>query len=274
MGALIEQLGFDAGSISRLTLAMVLIAARMVPVFTVVPFFGGRLVPSPVRVGLAVAFAALLLPTVGDPVTAAWAANPSPVLVVTLIAKEVMVGLTLGFIAALPFFAADAAGRLADVARGASQSQVLVPQTGERSTPLGDMSIQLAIVIFLLLDGHLLFIRALATSYEALPILDHASPAAWGLTTRVAIDASAHMIAAAVGLAAPVLAATFLSDLTLGVVNRVAPQVQVYFVGMPVKAVVGIFVFMLALAAAATVIAGDSLGGIHALGEAIRGLGR
>ncbi len=271
---LLQQLGLDAGGISRLTFAVVLIAARLVPVFTIVPFFGGRLVPSPVRVGIAVAFAVLLLPTVGDPVTAAWAANVSPVLVATLIAKEILVGLTLGFVVSLPFFAADAAGRLADISRGASQSQVLVPQTGEMSTPLGDMSMQLAIVIFLFLDGHLLFIQSLATSYEALPILEHTSSSGWAAASGVAIDASAHMIAAAIGLAAPVLAATFLSDLTLGVINRVAPQVQVYFVGMPVKAVMGIFVFMLALGAAATVIAGDSLGGVGALGEAIRGLGR
>ncbi len=82
------------------------------------------------------------------------------------------------------------------------------------------------------------------------------------------------MIAAGVGLAAPVLAATFLSDLSLGLINRVAPQVQVYFVGMPVKAVVGVFVFMLALAVMATAIASETTGGISGLGDAVRALGR
>ncbi len=271
---LFAQAAVDSGIISRLILATALIAARLVPVFAFVPFFGGRLVPAPIRVGIAVAFALILLPVMGDPVTAAWAVDPSPVLIAVLLGKEILVGLTLGFVASLPFYAADAAGRLADVARGAQQSQILVPQTGERSTPLGDFSLQLAIVVFLLLDGHLLFLQSLATSYEAVPILTTPSAAGWGGAGQVAISASAHMIAAAVGLAAPVLAATFLSDLTLGLINRVAPQVQVYFVGMPVKAVLGIFVFMLALGAFTTALAGESAGGIRSLLEGIRGLAR
>jgi flagellar biosynthetic protein FliR len=272
MGFALDQLGVDTGAISRLIFAVVLIAARIVPVFTLAPFFGGRLVPAPVRVGIAIAFSVLLLPTVGDPVTAAWAVDPGPVLVATLIAKEILVGLALGFIASLPFFAVDAAGRLADVARGASQSQLLNPQTGERTTPLGDFGLQLAILIFLFLDGHLLVIQSLATSYEALPVLSHTTTGGWGGVSQVAITASAHMIAVAIGLAAPVLAATFLADLSLGLVNRVAPQVQVYFVGMPAKAIVGVFVFMIALAALAVAVGGETLGGVSSIGEVIRAL--
>lgn len=274
MDVALEQLGLDPGGISRLIFAVALISARLIPIFTIAPFFGGRLVPSVVRIGIAIAFSVLLLPTVGEPLTADWAEASGPVLVAMLLGKEILVGFTLGFVVSLPFFAVDAAGRLSDVARGASMQQVLNPQTGERTTPLGDFGLQLAVLIFLLLDGHLMVIQALATSYEALPVVDHATVAGWGGASDIAIRASAHMIAAGVGLAAPVLAATFLSDLSLGLINRVAPQVQVYFVGMPIKAVVGVFVFMLALAVMATAIASETIGGISGLGDAIRALGR
>ncbi|RMH39248.1 MAG: type III secretion protein [Deltaproteobacteria bacterium] len=274
MASLLADLGWNAAGLSRLLLAMALIAARVVPIFTFAPTFGGRLLPGVVRVAVSLAFAALLVPAVGQPAVATWGQLPGAVAIAVLFAKEIAVGVALAFVVSLPFVAVDVAGRLADVARGASQAQVLVPQTGERTTPLGDFGLQLAIALFFLLGGHLLVLDALAASYEAVPIAGLPAASGWWGIARVSIDASAHMFAVAIGLAAPVLAATFLADLALGLVNRVAPQVQVYFVGMPAKAVLGVFAFMLALAAVAVTIAHDTLGGARAVVEAMRGLGR
>lgn len=259
--------------LSRWIVAGALIAARLVPVFTLAPFFGGRLLPATARVGLALAFAALLLPSVGAPVLAS-TTPPAGAALVGLLVKEVAIGSILGFLVALPFYAADAAGRLADMGRGASMSEVLVPQTGGRTTPLGDLSLQLAIVLFLFLDGHLLFFRALAASYEAVSIVGAPGAAGWGSVAQIAIASTGAMVAAAVGLAAPVLAATFLTDLGLGLLNRVSPQIQVYFVGLPVKAVLGVLAFMLALAAMMDVLGADLLGGVRSLDGAARGLAR
>ncbi len=271
MNELAEHLAtFD---LDRWAAALVLIAARLVPVFTLAPFFGGRLLPAPARIGLALAFAALLAPAVGASLISGAAPVPAGLGLVALLAKEVAVGAVIGFLVALPFLAADMAGRLADQARGASMAEVLVPQTGDRSTVLGDLGLQLAIVVFVLLDGHLLFFRSLAASYEALPLVSAPSAAGWSSVAAAAISTSAQTIAAAVGLAAPVLAATVLTDWGLGLLNRVSPQVQVYFVGLPIKAVVGVLTFMLALAAMMEVLAGDLLGGVSRVDGAVRGLG-
>ena len=70
------------------------------------------------------------------------------------------------------------------------------------------------------------------------------------------------MLVAALGFAAPVLAALFLADLALGVVNRVSPQIQVYFIGMPLKALLGVLLFMLAITGMVAALRGELGGGM------------
>jgi type III secretion protein SpaR/YscT/HrcT len=259
--------------LSAMLLAGGLVAARLVPVLAIAPFFGGRLVPAPVRVAVALAFAALLLPSAGAGAAAALAAGEvGPIMLGALLVKEVLVGAALGLLAALPFHAADAAGRLADAARGASMSQLLVPQTGETSTPLGDLGLQLSVLLFLALDGHLVFFRALAASYEALPVVAMPGAAGWQALGEASMRAAARLIAVAAGLAAPVLAAMFLTDLALGLINRVSPQVGVYFVGMPAKAVLGLLALLIAVSATASALTGESIGAMRALERAVEGL--
>jgi flagellar biosynthetic protein FliR len=231
----------------------------VLPLVLLAPFFGGRLVPAPAKIGLAGAVALLVYPHVASAVPAL-----GPLHLVLLFAKEILVGVALGLCVSLVFHAAEAAGRLVDVARGANLSELLVPQSGTRASPTGDLYLQLAVVLFLAGGGHRLVLAALGHSYAVVPV--HALPTAVGLEAlaAAAIDLTGGLLAVALGLAAPVLIAAILTDLALGLVNRIAPQLNAYVLGMPAKALAGAAVLLLGL----SVVAGElAAGGPTAIGD-------
>jgi type III secretion protein SpaR/YscT/HrcT len=273
MDEILRRLGLDlALDPGRLILLGGLAAARVVPIFAIAPFFGGRLVPVPLRIGIAAVFVALVWPAVA----AGAPADPSalgPGLLAALLLKEILLGALLGFLVAVPFWAAEAAGRLVDGARGASNQELHVPQTGATSSPLGDLGLQLAVVAFFAMDGHLLFLRSLGESYRAVPVTGFPAHLVAGGATTLAVDATSRLLLAAIGLAAPALAALLLADVALGLVNRVSPHVQVFFLGMPLRATLGVLVFMLALAAFVSALRGEIGAALGAVRAALGGGG-
>ena len=224
-------------------LALAAVMGRVGAVVWITPFLGGRLVPNSVKTALALVLAVVLLPQVATTLPA----GIGPVVAVAIIVKEVFVGLVLGFVVATVFWAAEAAGRMADTARGASLAEVLVPQTGGRSSPLGDLFFQLALVLFIVLGGHRIFIGALGASYLSLPVGHF--PDASGLAGFALLCArlTADIFLIGLTLAAPVIATLFLTDLTLGLINRFTPQMNVFFLAMPAKAAIGIGMLVLAV---------------------------
>ena len=146
--------------------------ARFISFITIVPFFGGQVVPSQVKVAVATAlviitYPSLLaeLPTDGSPLPF------GAVGFIGMIGKEVFVGFTLGFVASLVFEAVSVAGRLADLQRGSTMGELFAPQLQARVSELGQFKLQLAIVIFLTTGAHRFFISALVRSFEFIPAL-------------------------------------------------------------------------------------------------------
>jgi type III secretion protein SpaR/YscT/HrcT len=237
-------LTLDGVPVEQAVVAVGLGAARTVPVAWMLPAFGGPHVPGQVRVGLGLALAVLCLPLLSGQVPQA-----SPLLWMLLLAREVAVGVTLGFVSTLVFRAAESAGRLTDILRGANLAEALNPVAEERTSPLGDVTLLLAVVIFLELGGLGHVAAALARSYQAVPVAAAASPAGLGRAAGLAVAASAQMLEAALGLAAPALVALLLADLALGAIGRAAPQIPLYFVGMPLKALLGVGAVLVSLGA-------------------------
>jgi type III secretion protein SpaR/YscT/HrcT len=219
-------------------------AARTVPLAWMMPALGGPSAPAPLRLGLGLALAVLCLPRLAGQVPQAGAG-----LWLLLLVREAAVGLTLGFVASLVFRAAEGGGRLIDILRGANLAEVISPVSGGRTSPTGELTALLAIVIFLELGGLGHLAEALGRSYDAVPVAAVATPAQLGRVTALVLAASAQMLEAAVGLAAPALVALLLADLLLGAIGRAAPQLPLYFVGMPLKALLGVGATLVALAA-------------------------
>src|SRR4051812_23267815 len=166
-------------------------AARTLPIAWLVPAFGGPSVPAFIRVGLGLGLAVLCLPKLTGQVPEA-----GPALWLLLLAREAAVGLTLAFVATLIFRAAEGAGRLTDVFRGANLAEVISPVSGARTSPLGELTALLAIVIFLELGGLGHLALALGRSYDAVPVAASATPAQLGRVVALVVAASAKMLEA------------------------------------------------------------------------------
>jgi len=223
--------------------------ARFAAFLQIVPFFGGQVVPAQVKVATATAlviitYPSLLaeLPTDGSPLPF------GAVGFIGMLAKEVFVGFTLGFVATLVFEAVSVAGRIADFQRGSTMGELFAPQLQERVSEMGQFKLQLAIVIFLTVGAHRFFISALVRSYEFIPALRFPHiEAGWTPAAEFLTLMTGSVMSIGIQIAVPIVITLLLTDLFFGLINRVAPQVNVFFLSMPVKMWIGIFVLAVML---------------------------
>jgi flagellar biosynthesis protein FliR len=234
---LVHDLGYQ-GDVPGFVLLFGLALARIVTALSMSPFLGGRSTPSTVKVGLGVVIVALLYPGIAAPA----AATPiNPMLGVALLVKEVLIGATIGLLSQLVFYAVQMAGVLIDTQRGMDQPAFISAQLSSNTSVLGNFQFQAALVLFLILDGHLLFLKALHASYVQLPLVGFPHfragiPALVDAMARV----SAGMLVIAVQMSAPVLVALFIVDVCFGAIGKVASRVNVYLESQPVKSMVGL----------------------------------
>lgn len=247
MTASVDPLIAYAGGITgieRLLCSGALLAARLLPLTILAPWLSLRATPSLVRGAVTVVLAMALTPIAVSgseslPFGALW--------FLLAILREVLVGVVFALAAALPLHAIQWAGQLTDTWRGASLSAVLAPDSGENASPIGDLYLMTAVVLFFLLGGHRVAIAAFAGGLEAMPLGGSIHPA--GLSA-VAVNSArllGHALAFSAALAAPVAATLVLAELALGLLGRAAPQIPLFFAAMPLRAGLGILAALLAL---------------------------
>jgi len=236
----------EASVLLSLVLTAGFAVARTLPILMMVPALGGVHLSPMLRTAIGLLLGALAMPSLlGAPLPI-----DAPVALTLMLVREVAVGLTLGFVASLLFHAAESAGRLVDVVRGANMSEILAPMSGQQSSPMGTLYLLVASMVFLELDGLGRIATAVSHSYEVLPLWSAGKPGAVGTTVlRQIIELSAGMFETAIGLCAPVMVAVLVVDVALGLIARAAPQVQVYFLGLPIKALGGVGVVLISLGA-------------------------
>lgn len=226
-----------------------LLFARYVAFINIVPFFGGQAVPAKVKVAVATSLVLISFPTVASEIPPAGVPlGFGPVGFAALLAKEVFVGFTLGFVASVVFQAVLVAGRIIDHQRGATMGELMAPQVQQQVSQLGQFKIQLAIVIFLAIGAHRFFISGLVRSFEILPATRFPDIQN-GFTPAVEFIAvlTGTIFSIGLQLAIPAVIALLLTDLFFGMINRVAPQANVFFLSLPVKMAMGIFVVAISL---------------------------
>jgi flagellar biosynthetic protein FliR len=222
--------------------------ARLVSFFSIVPFFGGAAVPARVKVATAMSLVVILYPSLEASVPAGQTLGFGPIGFIALLAKEVLVGFTLGFVASLVFEAVQVAGRIADFQRGSTMGELYAPQIQSRVSELGQFKLQLAIVLFIAIGAHRLFIGALLRSFDFIPAIGFPKlTAGWSPAAELIVVMTGSVLSIGLQLAAPVVIALLLTDLFFGIINRVAPQVNVFFLSMPVKMLVGVIVVLIIL---------------------------
>ena len=151
--------------------------------------------------------------------------------------QELALGMLLGFITSLLFVAFQLAGELIGYQIGFAVVNVFDPSTQTQTSIIGQFLFTAAMLVFVGTGQHLEILRLWLASYELLP------PGSWMIEhfetqTIVAICSSLFLIALRIAL--PLIAFLILIDLALGILARVMPQMNVFFVGIPVKIVLGL----------------------------------
>jgi flagellar biosynthesis protein FliR len=216
------------------------IFVRVGVLFFMLPFFGARGMPSLWKAGISLLTAVILTPVVPPPPS-----FPATNLEVFLgLASEALLGFVLAMGVKMLFAAVELAGQFIGFQMGFNMASAMDPQTGGQSTAMSQFLYLFTILIFFSVNGHHLFIRALASSFYKVP------PNGFHLKANLVgglIQVSSDMFLIALKMAAPIMIALFLSNLCLGIVARTVPQVNVLMIGFPLNICLGMILFALLL---------------------------
>ena len=213
---------------------------RIVPIIALAPFLGGKTISDPLKLLFGFAIVTIFLPYM---VATATVPLTFDIQFIFLLIKEIFIGTLLGFIIAIPFFYTSGAGALIDHQRGSESLQVMDPSTQTQSSPTGTLYNNMLLVIFFYIGAPLIFFDAIYTSYSLFPA-DQFLPAAFFTAKNPVWHTFIMMfhdvLKLGLQLAAPAVIAILMSDLFLGIANRMAPQVQISFLLWSMKAFLGI----------------------------------
>jgi flagellar biosynthesis protein FliR len=231
--------------ITRSIVIFALIMARMMAIVTLVPFLGGKNAPTEVKIGVGSTLTMIVWPTVLTQMTGDVPLNALGFTVMMM--KETFVGLVIGFVASKVFYTVEIAGQMIDILRGSNQIQLQVPEIEERSSAFGAMQFQMLLALFLALDLHHPFMASLFDSFRAVPINTFPNfQAGFGAFVDYSARITADILNIAILLAMPVGIVTLITETAFGLMNRVAPQINAYFMAMPAKVIAGCAVFFFA----------------------------
>ena len=233
----------DMEAFRHVLFAILVTSPRIVAAFGVIPFMGKQILHGMTRNSIVLSFAIPLFPMVLPGVPKDMPALP---LLAAVILKEAIVGLMLGFVAGIIFWAAESVGYFIDNQRGATMANVFDPMTGTQTSPLGSLLLQLTAVLFFAGGGFLVLLSAIYESYRLWPIFSFFPRFDAGFS-EFFLGQADLLMQLTVLLGGPIVIALFVSEMGLGLINRFAPQLNVFFLSMPIKSGIAIFLLILYL---------------------------
>jgi len=206
---------------------------RALALFTSLPVLGQRVVPVRVRIALAF-FIAVAAQATLPPMPAVALDSMAALL---LAAQQVLVGLALGFAVRIVFAAIELGGEMIGLQMGLNFASFFDPATASQTNGVGRLFGAMVALLFVVIDGHLAVIAALVQSFTAFPVstevlgwLRTLQPQLWG----------AEVFQLGLWIALPLVGMLLFINIVLGVISRVAPQINVFAVGFPVTLAVGL----------------------------------
>jgi len=152
---------------------------------------------------------------------------------------ELCVGWLIGFVAYVTFSAIHFAGKVMDMQVGFAMVNVMDPTSGQQIPLIGSFLYNLAIIVFLVVNGHHMLIAALFESFQSVPVLGVSpSPNLAGFVVNLVNG----VFVTGMKLAMPVTFSILLTNVGLGILARTMPQLNIFVVGLPLQIVIGVFV--------------------------------
>jgi flagellar biosynthetic protein FliR len=216
-------------------LGFALVLTRISGFLLVLPIFGSRLLPIQIKAAAAVLLSLFFCATVPlgvDPT------RVSTLGALMLLAGEAVYGLALGLIAALLFSVVQLSGHVIEQQMGLTMAEIVDPLTDEEAGPFASLLEMIFLLLFLSANGHHLFLLVLSKSYSAFPA---GTIPTLGVLVGGVIESGSVMFVACLRLAAPLLAAFLLLMVALALLARLIPEMDIFFLGLPIQAALGLF---------------------------------
>lgn len=234
--------GFGEGDIIPFLSLMFLFMGRILPIIALPPFFGGKVLPKPVKVTFCLSLFAIFLPQLLFLTDTSLNFNLT---LVFYLAKETFVGILLGFLLSIPFIIMQNTGIIIDHQRGGASLMVNDPTIQDQSSPLGTLFNLVLIYIFFAIDAPFTVLEIVAESYNILPPDKLFPPSLFDESSQIftkIMKILGNVMILSTQFAAPALIMALMTDFFLGIANRLAPQVQITFLGMPLKSLLALVV--------------------------------
>lgn len=238
---MVDLFGLTAGNVETFLLVWI----RVTVMLFVFPIFSAQQIPQLARIGLGLLIAFALYHAVPQ-------VPPSHDILMLGAAAlaQVALGLIVGFVASLVFVGVQFAGEVIDLQIGFAVANVISPTTQTQITIIGELELTLATLVFLISDSHLLLLQGIAGSFHLVPL-----PFV-GLDPSVAGNLPIFMTQALMvvfKIAAPAAVAIFIVNVALSFMARVAPQMNVFVVGLPLQIGAGLIMLSISIPLLASV---------------------
>ncbi|MFO7801826.1 MAG: flagellar biosynthetic protein FliR [Desulfovermiculus sp.] len=213
----------------QLTPEFILCLLRVAAVVGSIPVFSGAQAPKRVRAGLSLILAILIFPQVQTNISLEQA---SALHLVMIGGYEIILGLLLGFVGQLLFVAAQFGGTIIGYQMGFAAANIVDPQSQQQIQLLSQFQSVVAMLVFLAVDGHHIFFRAMVKSFDLVP------PGTVGQAEQAVpfiVELTSQMFVLGMQLSAPILVVLLLSDFILGIMSRVFPQLNAFMLKFPIN---------------------------------------
>jgi len=215
--------------------AFILVLLRVSAIVVTIPVISDQTVPARFKAALSILITMIVFPLVLSKI-------PEPpqmqaVVFMYRMVGEVLIGVTIGFVARLIFTGIQMAGSLIGFQMGFAIANVIDPLTSDQVSIIAEFQYLMAMLVFLVVDAHHIFFSAIVQSYAIVnPLSFHFS----GQLMQLIFDFSKNMFVVAVKIGAPMIAVMLFTNVVLGMVARTVPQINVFIVGFPLQISMGL----------------------------------
>jgi len=230
----------DLSLIEAFIMPIALTMPRLVAMFAVVPFLSGRFITGLPRNGLILMLAAFISPMAGD------MPNLALPIMGLIVAKEALIGLLLGLGFGIFIWAVQSAGDWIDFQTGSGNAAFFDPAAGHEGGPTGNFLGWLVMTLFVSAGGLLVLVGVLIDSYRIWPVTSF-FPNVGAVLEQFAVRQGDTLFLWIVKLSAPVVFVLMLVELGIGLVGRVAPQLNVFVFSQPLKSLLATLMMLLFL---------------------------
>lgn len=236
-------MNFLVGAMTAKIEIFLFVLVRMSALFIISPIFGRKNMPQIFKIGFSCLTALILVNVVSLPMNI----NTNSIYDFTMvIIKEFVAGLIIGYIGYLVLTAIYLAGQMIDTQIGLGIVSVIDPTSNMQVPVTANFYYTLAMVLFLTMNGHHMLISAVTDSYKVIPI---GAMVYDKLVLDQIVQLMITIFIIAFKIAAPIIAVALICDVALGILSRTMPQMNIFFVGMPLKIFIGFATIMITIPA-------------------------